>query len=223
MKVLFILGTLLFSCTSAEEPDSSDLVYNYDFDKTDELLDTKPEKFDFQVFIYEMTADKKDSILNCEQFYLNNLSIWKSGSCWYSAPFQSEYISEHSLEKGKTETSFETFDPLVCEAGGHSAYNRYKFEKKNGQITMVTHYKAWYEKYDEEGEMINVTEPTWFIGETIKITYEDNRRTLKAYNEDNELLETLINEYNEAGQLIFQEWAYTNEKTFRFYYTYSTF
>ena len=226
MKVALIPTILLFSCGLQEQSENQDSQITEQLDETesidqyDDLHNDRPTNFDKQILVYEMTKNGEDSILNCETLFLNDKRVYKDGSCYYHSPFQSDYISENVFEQGKHERYIETFDPLMCEVGGNSAYDKYEFEKSGEAISKITHYKAWYEGYTDDGEPITYDTPNWFIGEIIEVSYVGNSRTLSTYDSENKLIDILTNTYNQNGDLVYQEWIRPEDKTFHSFYNF---
>ncbi len=168
--------------------------------------DIFPENCELMTTIYKIDSSMQDSTLICTEYLFIDQSKSKVGKCYYRLPFEIDAISVDLLERLKKEQSVETFDPTICEVGGHSAYNKYQFTDKDNGHYEVHHYKAWYEDYTAEGEPVTHEHPEYFLGEKISITENNHFLKLCALNAEGDVIESIENFYNENGILIRQKW-----------------
>src|SRR5665647_904731 len=108
--------------------------------------------FDKYVAIYEFDSTYRDSSLFCEQWFLNDSLIKQTHDFYYKLLIKSEFVDEEIIASANGKASYETYFPLLCETGGHSAWNKYIFKYgKNKRPQTVDHYKAFRESYDKQG------------------------------------------------------------------------
>lgn len=182
-----------------------------------------PDQIDYDTHIitYEYLEGSEDSSRNCSLKTKDGIRVSREGSCYYQLPFDNEYVTDHLLEMGEEQAIYESFDPLMCEAGGNSAYDRYVFDKDSkGRVEKVRHYMAWYEGVTEDGEDITYDIPDYFLGHTVEIKYTESSRTMYTYYEDGELISIMTNIYDEKERLSIQIWNMIGDKTFKAFYYY---
>lgn len=210
MKGIVVVLLGLFACKDQAEVSN----FNLEMTNSSEVSsvtdtispDIFPDNCELMTTIYEMDTSMQDSSLHCTEYLFIDQSKSKEGKCHYRLPFEIEALSADFFELLKQEKSLETFDPTICEVGGHSAYNKYQLTENGIGNYTVLHYKAWYEDYTEEGEPITHEQPEYFLGEQIKIIEKNQYLKLTAQNEEGQVIESIENFYNENGILIRQKW-----------------
>lgn len=225
MKLLFLVGVALISCTDhgskQKEPlitDSLDSESSIIHLKTEET--SAPDEFELKAVTYKTDTSGRDSTLMCTQYNFEDYSKSKEGKCYFHLPFEIDAMPTSFLERLKSEKSIETFDPLMCEVGGQSAYNKYIYKKTGSHSSEILHYKAWNEDYDEAGEPITNEVPEYFLGERLKIIDTDSYLKIEAFDDENNPLDYIENFYNEKGQCIRQIWKTYGSEVYLAHYSY---
>lgn len=175
------------------------------------------------ITIYKYDIHYKDSILICKLWYSGDSVIKKEGEFYYRIPMQSHIISNFDLEKAKGKSTYETFDSLICETGGHSAWNKYLFTyNEQDNVLKIQHYKAWYRSSDEEGNYIVNQVPQYFLGEESFFTYTGNTVTQKTYDaQDKKPIETIVKKYDNQSRLVLEAKDSWDTYRFKLFYTYA--
>ena len=236
MKSLVLIGITLASCTfesNSIDSNNNNLQQQIPLeDSFDNMVQINagmhsaheiqfPENCELMITSYKSDSARKDSTLLCNECLFEDQKRSKEGKCYYRFPFELDAMSLDFFEKLKTEKSTESFDPQICEAGGHSAYNKYKFNDLGNGISEVIHYKAWYEDYDENGNDFTHDTPEYFIGEKIQIYQTDTYTKFEAFDDEGELIESLEYIYNENGLLIRQVWSTYGNEVYLAHYVYN--
>ena len=175
---------------------------------------------------YDYRIEIFDNTIYCQNKHLSNKymkdgkTYQNVGKFYHSVPFEMDEGSNYLIGLGQETDYYEILDSTMCEVGGNSAYDKYEFEKSGEAISKITHYKAWYEGYTDDGEPITYDTPNWFIGEIIEVSYVGNSRTLSTYDSENKLIDILTNTYNQNGDLVYQEWIRPEDKTFHSFYNF---
>lgn len=93
-----------------------------------------------------------------------------------NSAFSQSFLSEEIIKAAKGRTVHETFEPRVCEVGGHSAWNKYVFtyDRKKRPV-VVKHYKAWLEEYDKKGNVHINKKPHYFLDQSVYLQYVNNK------------------------------------------------
>lgn len=206
--------------TKSEQPQISSLVARTEVPESFEEL---PDQIDYDthILIYEYHENSEDSTRNCSVKTKDGTTVSRDGSCYYGVPFDNEYVSDGLLKVGEEQAIYETFDPLMCEVGGNSAYDRYVFDKDSkGRVERVRHYMAWYQDVTEDGEDITNDIPDYFLGHLVEITYTENSRVIHTYTEEEELLSVMTNIYDDEERLSVQIWNMTGDRTYKAFYYY---
>jgi len=215
MRVItcFIIFFLLLSCQS--EPSQKGIIRSVEENFKTVL---EPNKV---ASIYQYDSTYLDSTLIAEWFYYND-SIAKQGErFYYGLPFESEFVWPSIIDAARGETELETFDSLICEVGGTSAWNKYIFEYDQlNRVKQIKHMKAWwYEGLGEYGERPD--KPAYFLGETINFEYQANQSLQRTYDENNTIIEHFEKRYDREGLLIFEHCETWSEYRYKAYYNYN--
>ena len=190
----------------------------------DELLKTAPpdtSTFDTKIEIFDHSD--KTPFHECNIYKKDGYTVQKVGNQWRSAPFEIWDIPNNIIEMGEKRDSYETFDSLMCEVGGNSAYDRYVFKRdQEGRVVQVKHYMAWFEMYDEDedGNEIYYRDytPDWFLGYRLDIIYNELQTEYRLFYEGKEWDETITNTYDNKGRLAKQERLSDDNRYVAFYY-----
>ncbi|MBL3657887.1 hypothetical protein [Fulvivirga sediminis] len=173
---------------------------------------------DQRVTIYKYNPEEKDSTLIATRIYIGDSLISESGKFYWSLPIKSEFIDETIIDAAREQNPYESFDSLLCETGGASAWNKYEIsfdEKKRPK--MAYHYKAYYEKYDDEGNAYYAESPDYTLGEKIIFIYTKHGYVEKAYAND-QLIEKIEKYYGTNGKLIKERWKAYDEYNYLIIY-----
>ncbi|MBL4716686.1 MAG: hypothetical protein COC01_04470 [Bacteroidetes bacterium] len=190
------------------------------------LVETnQPEKesadltFDKHLTIYKYGKTYVDSTLISEIWYLNDSIIKKGGRFYYRIPITSDFVNDYIIGQAKGKAMLETFDSLVCETGGTSVWNKYKFTyNEKNRLTRIEHYKAWWN--EGLGESDRPEKPEYFLGERIEFEYKKNSQTQMAFNDSDELIETIKKKYDKENRLLMEHWDAWDRYRFKIYYEY---
>ena len=230
MKSVIVISIALISCVNSSDDSfykNLDITHGQANLNISSVIDTTtetspfPEDYQLLTTTYKTDTSRKDSLLMCTEYLFIDQTRNKEGQCYYRLPFQLEAMSTDFLERLKDEKSFETFDSMMCEVGGQSAYNKFKHTNLGGDLSEIIHYKAWYEDYDDEGNDITHDTPDYFIGERIKVTQTDAYLKMEAFDEENVTLECIENFYTEDGLLIRQVWRTYGTEVYIAHYVYT--
>ena len=180
-----------------------------------------PEKIILKTYIsiFKYDSTYEDSSLVYKKWFSGDSIVKTFGNFYYNLPIQSEFVDNRIIKYAKGQTLYETFDSMICEVGGHSAWNKYIFtydEKK--RPILVSHYKAWYESVDEKGNFYTNKTPKYFLGEQINFLYSDNKIIQIAKNDSGKILEKITKQFDTTYRLIFEEWDAWDEYRYRIYY-----
>lgn len=176
-------------------------------------------KTDKYAAIYKFDSAYTDSSLVCERWFLADTLVKETGKFYYRIPFESEFVDGWIIESAKGKTIYETFDSLICEVGGHSAWNKYVFnydDKKRPQS--VRHYKAWWN--EGLGESPRPPKPGYFLGETIYFYYNNGELIQVANKKSGRRIEKITKRFDNKSRLEFEEWDAWDSYRFRIYYKY---
>jgi len=175
---------------------------------------------DKHVLIYSYNKSFSDSSLDCEIWYLNDSLVLKQGKFYYGPPIYSEYMATRFMENVNGKELYESFDSLVCETGGRSAWNKYKFKyNSTGKPIEIKHYKAWWS--EGLGDKPRPDKPNYFFSETIKYEYHKNSVTERIYDDEMKLFKTIMKVNNEDSSLKMEMWDAWDMYRFKIYYNYS--
>lgn len=235
MKSLILICLTLGSCTidskSNDSPENKhqklivnelSTIESIQIDSIQEIDSFNfPDSCEMKITSYKSDSARKDSTLLCNEYLFLDQSKTKEGKCYLRFPFELDAMSLEFYEQLKIDKNAESFDPLICEVGGHSAYNKYRYKEISKNEHEVIHYKAWYEDYDSEGNPITYETPSYFIGEKIKIFQTDTYVKFQSYDEDGNLLESLEYFYNDIGFLSRQVWSTYGNEVYLAHYVYS--
>ncbi|UII28354.1 hypothetical protein LVD15_07965 [Fulvivirga maritima] len=173
---------------------------------------------DKRVTIYKYNKQENDSTIIATRIYMGDSLISETGQFYWSLPIRSDFIDESIIAAALRQNPYESFDSLVCEVGGVSAWNKYDitFDKQNRPVAAY-HYKAYYEKYDEQGEAYYAESPDYALGEKIIFSYFKNGYKQQAYAND-KLIETIEKDYNKNGELVKERWKAYDEYNYLIVY-----
>lgn len=176
----------------------------------DDIYDDDVEQIpDTEVNYYGYSSDWKDSTFECTKFYNGDALLKSEEHCHEYIPKEDDYARFDILSIGDTVDTYETFDSLMCEVGGNSAYDKFIFKKDaKGRVVEVEHYMAWFETYtvDENGEEVFELDytPDYFLGHLTIINHEENWIQLKSIAEDGDIMYDVKNHFKN-DRLIRQE------------------
>lgn len=173
-----------------------------------------------RIEVYKFDSTYKDSNQVDELWYLNDSLVKQRGNFYYPLPFESDFFTNDVIHEAAGKAIYETFDSLVCEVGGKSAWNKYFIKyNKNQQPTEVKHFKAWWNEGLGEGE--RPAKPKYFLSETIQFKYLNKTVIQKAYDESGQLIETIQRNYDDNRRLLFESWDAWNTYRYKTYYYYN--
>lgn len=162
--------------------------------------------FDKYVTIYEFDNTYTDSSLVSEQWFLGDSILKKTGESFYRLPLESAFLDEWSIKSAKGQTCYETFDSLICQAGGASAWNKYLFIYDNEKRPLfIKHYKAWYHGFDEDYSDPEPEKPKYFLSETIKFQYNNSEVIQITKNDSGKVIEKITKRVDNKSRLEFEE------------------
>jgi hypothetical protein len=226
MKSLFCFTLIaLFLCCTPPERTSEGYISTVpiDFDEhSTGIQDTF--SYDTRVEIFEL---HRDSVSHLADYYLLDDKIQsKSGRWYHSVPFEYHGLSNYLIHHPEEAELYVSFDSMMCEVGGNSAYDSIIYHKDNqGRIIQVDHHMAWFESFDEEtGEGIYDYTPDWFLGNVTKVEYEKDTviRVENYYVEKDgsmDLEHEVVTFYDDFGRIVFQVWN-QYAKTYNAYFYY---
>lgn len=175
--------------------------------------------FDTKIEVFRCGTERVDSVLHCSVLKKNGNIIKEQGKCYLRFPIWPESVSPYLLELGQKQDTYETFDSLMCEVGGNSAYDKYIFSRdKSGNLTMIKHYIAWFERYEGDSLYLDYT-PDYTLQDQVEIEYEKGYQIFKCYYNGDELTETLINYYDHQGRISHQSF-WNNDECLKVHFTY---
>ena len=182
------------------------------------------EKADFMDFdkhlrVYKYDSSYVDSTLVRELWYKKD-SIIKGGErFYYTLPFESGFIRSGTVKNAKGKREYVTFDSLMCETGGTSAWNKYRFEYDNQNRPLTAqHHKAWWN--EGLGDSPRPKKPEYFLGEKLKYEYGRNWSKQFAYDDKNELIEMIEKRFDNQNRLVYEHWDSWNSYRFKVFYEY---
>ncbi len=214
---IFLCAQLLFLNCKSQQKNKED-VGNISKEKTSA---TPSLHYDKYAAVYQFSSTHNDSILVCEQWFLNDSLVKKTGKFYSSFPLQSEYVDDETVKSANGRITYETFDPLMCEVGGSSAWNKYVFiydDKK--QPLLVEHFKAYFENYDANGNVFTNKTPDYHLGEVATFVYNANGVIQTLKNAEGKLIEQITKRGDNKGRLVFEERDDADGKRTRVYYQY---
>ena len=178
--------------------------------------DTLPLTNYIRIFEYNNTYS--DSLLICEQWFSGTVLVKKIGEFANRIPIQSDFVSDYIISCANGKMVYETFDSLMCELGGYSAWNKYVFKYDSiKRPTNVKHFKAWYESVDKQGNFYTNKKPKYFMGEEISFGYNKLEVIQIAKNNSGKIIEKIIKRTDNQSRLTFQQWDAGNEYRYRLY------
>jgi hypothetical protein len=180
------------------------------------------DQSDTHLSIFRYNGNLTDSSWVCERWMLKGKLIKNQGSFSYNTPLECSYLSRDVIEKGKTRTSYETFDSLLCEVGGTNAWNKYLFiADTTGNLTSIRHLKANLESIDAKGNFQTNEKPSYRLGETIY--FQSSRDTIVQLTKDKSgrVLEKITTSKDSHDRITFQELYLSDVEKYRIYYDYT--
>lgn len=157
------------------------------------------------VYRYDSLHGKLDSTRTAQLWYADDTTVAENSGRFYEwIPFTCSADNVESIvSTNKGYATYETCDPLTCEAGLRSGYNKY-----------VIHYNAsrWADtvlhltdEYSDGKGGVNL-HPTYnSLSERYVFTYATNKETIETYNDRQELIERLIRHFDAQGRLVVEE------------------
>lgn len=222
VPILLICFALLNSCTNQSDYSviETEIPENYsDQLNSSEIL---PFQSDKQVAIYHYLG--QDSTLTGQIWYLHDSIVKEEGKTNFQIPLQFE-IWDGLIAKADGKRELETFTENICEVGGNSAWNKYRFTYDSLQRPLtVEHYKAWWYEglYDEEAE--TETErpdnPEYFHTRTIQYIYENNITQEIVKSLEYEFTERVTKIVDDQKRLVLEIYQSQDQKK-KYFYTYS--
>lgn len=175
--------------------------------------------------IFKFDSTLKDSTLLCQKILQNDSIIYQKGDFNMNLPFQSDCIDNYTIELAKGKKVLETFDSLICELGGKTAWNKYYLRYDNNsnnkqkRPVQIVHYSANLEYYDKFGEPQNYKFPRYFFRETMFFEYSPNLITQITKNSNGQIIEKIVKKFDNFSRLIYEELFYFDQR-YKVYYQY---
>jgi len=175
--------------------------------------------FEKHVKVFKYDSTYTDSTLITELWIKNDSIINSSKRFNYNLPFESSFVRRSIIENLNGQKEVVTFDSLICEVGGASAWNKYFIEyDNNNKPIKVKHFKAWW--YEGLGDLPQPEEPEYFLGEIVYYHYGNNWIEQKAYDAENKLIEIIKKKFDNSGRLTFEHWDAWNYYRYKAFYDY---
>lgn len=208
--VILIFILTLFSCAETQE-NETEVIENHseivqEVMDPHEMLNPEPEEFDLHL-IKVRFKENGDTTVEGQIKELNGERIWTDGH-YSHMPMYDEFCSPWLIDTLKHGV-YETFDSLMCEVGGNSAYDKYVMEQTGKNSYKIIHYMAWFEKYEDgSDDPVSDYTPDYFVGHTITAELTPDYFKVHTVWEDGELYSDFVEKYDEQGNLTFQEADY---------------
>jgi len=171
--------------------------------------------------VYQYNATFQDSTLVFEKWEYKNQPALKKGHFPYGMPVESEFVNLEMLSFKAPKKVYETFNPMVCEVGGQSAWNKYTVQyNTQKRPVLVKHWKAYQDDYDKEGNAITHKKPRYFLAEETKLVYEGGKTTQITCDASGKELERIIKQINKESKPVLEVWTAWDELRFKIFYTY---
>jgi hypothetical protein len=149
---------------------------------------------------------------------VNDSVVAKSGTYYRRIPTRSEFIPDRVIRKARKTGTYESFDSLICEIGGHSAWNRYEVEYDSvGRPTAARHFKAFRLPEVPGGP---ATEPDYFLSETASFEYDGSVVTQRTSLMNRGLTETLQRAVSTDGRILWEKRQSWDEPEYTILYHY---
>ncbi len=214
--LVFITVILLNSCANDSSSENKIVTTNSVRSNIPDTL-----AVDKSILIYSYDSTYTDSTLVCRQWFLKDSLLKKEGQFYDTLPVTSEFIDHYIISEAKGKATYETFDSLICETGGHSAWNKYVFTYDGAKKpALIKHYKAWYENYDDDEHPTTNSKPYYELAEQIYFTYSAHKKEQVTKDETGKLIEKITSVTDPQSRLAFEEGYYRDDDRFRIYYWY---
>ncbi len=175
--------------------------------------------FDKHLRVYKYDSTYIDSTLVRELWYKKDSIIKGGEKFYYTLPFESSFIRNGTIKNANGKRELVSFDSLMCETGGTSAWNKYYFEYDNQKRpTNVLHFKAWWN--EGLGDLPRPKKPEYFFGEKLNYEYGNNWSKQFAYDEKEELMEMIEKRFDNQKRLVYEHLDSWNKYRFKVFYKY---